>query len=177
MRAFTTTNSQIVNVLQNKVYVSKASIINGANNEKNQYIATWDTGATNTMISQKVVDECGLVSTGIINVGTAGGIVQANTYVIDLVLPDDMIMQNLNVTCGNLNNTDVLVGMDIMNLGDFSVSNYGGQTKFTFRIPSMENSDFVQKRTIHAENKPLRNSPCPCGSGLKYKNCHGKNGI
>ena len=20
-----------------------------------------------------------------------------------------------------------------------------------------------------------RNDPCPCGSGLKYKNCHGKN--
>ena len=25
-----------------------------------------------------------------------------------------------------------------------------------------------------AENKPGRNDPCPCGSGKKYKNCHGK---
>ena len=25
------------------------------------------------------------------------------------------------------------------------------------------------------ENKPGRNDPCPCGSGKKYKNCHGKN--
>ena len=24
------------------------------------------------------------------------------------------------------------------------------------------------------ENKPGRNDPCPCGSGKKYKNCHGK---
>ena len=24
------------------------------------------------------------------------------------------------------------------------------------------------------ENKPKRNDPCPCGSGKKYKNCHGK---
>ena len=25
-----------------------------------------------------------------------------------------------------------------------------------------------------AENRPGRNDPCPCGSGKKYKNCHGK---
>jgi len=24
--------------------------------------------------------------------------------------------------------------------------------------------------------KPKRNDPCPCGSGLKYKNCCGKSG-
>jgi uncharacterized protein YecA (UPF0149 family) len=24
--------------------------------------------------------------------------------------------------------------------------------------------------------KPGRNDPCPCGSGLKYKKCHGKQG-
>jgi len=23
-------------------------------------------------------------------------------------------------------------------------------------------------------NKPGRNDPCPCGSGKKYKSCHGK---
>ena len=27
---------------------------------------------------------------------------------------------------------------------------------------------------IHAEKKVGRNDPCPCGSGKKYKNCHGK---
>ncbi len=27
---------------------------------------------------------------------------------------------------------------------------------------------------VHAEKKVGRNDPCPCGSGLKYKNCHGK---
>ena len=26
-----------------------------------------------------------------------------------------------------------------------------------------------------AEKTVGRNDPCPCGSGLKYKNCHGKN--
>jgi preprotein translocase subunit SecA len=27
---------------------------------------------------------------------------------------------------------------------------------------------------VHVENKVGRNDPCPCGSGKKYKNCHGK---
>jgi len=28
---------------------------------------------------------------------------------------------------------------------------------------------------IHVDKKPGRNEPCPCGSGKKYKNCHGAN--
>ena len=27
---------------------------------------------------------------------------------------------------------------------------------------------------VKVEKKIGRNEPCPCGSGLKYKNCHGK---
>lgn len=30
------------------------------------------------------------------------------------------------------------------------------------------------KIPVHVEKKIGRNDPCPCGSGLKYKNCHGK---
>jgi preprotein translocase subunit SecA len=29
-------------------------------------------------------------------------------------------------------------------------------------------------QTVHVENKIGRNDPCPCGSGKKYKHCHGK---
>ena len=27
---------------------------------------------------------------------------------------------------------------------------------------------------IHVDKKPGRNEPCFCGSGKKYKNCHGR---
>ena len=27
---------------------------------------------------------------------------------------------------------------------------------------------------VHVEKKVGRNDPCPCGSGKKFKNCHGK---
>jgi preprotein translocase subunit SecA len=31
-----------------------------------------------------------------------------------------------------------------------------------------------QPRKAPASKKVGRNDPCPCGSGKKYKNCHGK---
>ena len=27
---------------------------------------------------------------------------------------------------------------------------------------------------VHVEKRTGRNEPCPCGSGKKYKNCHGR---
>ena len=39
---------------------------------------------------------------------------------------------------------------------------------------SVENPE-VNRTVVREEPKVGRNDPCPCGSGLKYKNCHGKN--
>jgi len=33
----------------------------------------------------------------------------------------------------------------------------------------------VKKEPYRAQKTVGRNDPCPCGSGLKYKNCHGRN--
>ena len=33
----------------------------------------------------------------------------------------------------------------------------------------------VQKQPVKKQKKPGRNDPCPCGSGLKYKKCCGRN--
>ena len=35
--------------------------------------------------------------------------------------------------------------------------------------------EYKRSKTVHVEKKPGRNDPCPCGSGLKYKKCCGKN--
>ncbi len=39
---------------------------------------------------------------------------------------------------------------------------------------SIENPD-LNRTVVREEPKVGRNDPCPCGSGKKYKNCHGKN--
>jgi preprotein translocase subunit SecA len=44
--------------------------------------------------------------------------------------------------------------------------------------PEVATSSSSEPRTqmpVHAEKKVGRNDPCPCGSGKKYKNCHGAN--
>ena len=40
---------------------------------------------------------------------------------------------------------------------------------------SCDTREQPKQQPYHAEKKIGRNDPCPCGSGLKYKNCHGKN--
>ena len=39
-----------------------------------------------------------------------------------------------------------------------------------------EDTSRVKKPVKRALAKVGRNDPCPCGSGLKYKNCHGRTG-
>lgn len=40
---------------------------------------------------------------------------------------------------------------------------------------STNGSQEEKRQPVHVENKIGRNDPCPCGSGKKYKNCHGRN--
>ena len=40
--------------------------------------------------------------------------------------------------------------------------------------PGIANSGKAKPLPVKVEKKPGRNDPCPCGSGKKYKNCHGR---
>ena len=135
------------------------------------YSAIWDTGATNTSITTRVVTECGLAPTSVAKVTGVHGTQLSNVYLIDVYLPNRVIAEEVEAVespalAGELD--DVLIGMDIIGLGDFAVSNFQGKTTFTFRIPSLAESDFGPPTP-----KVGRNDPCPCGSGKKYKKCHG----
>lgn len=35
----------------------------------------------------------------------------------------------------------------------------------------------AKQEVYRAEKTVGRNDPCPCGSGLKYKNCHGRDKV
>ena len=62
---------------------------------------------------------------------------------------------------------DALIGMDILGMGDFAVTHYGGKTTFSFCSPSRREIDFVTelKRMGMFSQKPAKNAFCPCGSG------------
>lgn len=101
--------------------------------------AIWDTGATCTVITKKVVAGLGLEATGMAPVSGVNSQSIVPTYVVDILLPNNVLIQNVNVLEGNISaNFDVLIGMDIIQRGDMAISNANGKTKFTFCIPSHE---------------------------------------
>lgn len=110
-----------------------------------KFQAIWDTGATNSVISQHVVDTCGLRPTGMTQVAGVFKTQNAETFLVNIRLPNAVGFANVKVTLGNLVGTDMLIGMDIITLGDFAITNVGGNTLFTFRVPSIATIDYVKE--------------------------------
>ena len=136
-------------------------------------VALWDTGATNCAITPKVIAALGLKPIGKTKVSHADG----DTDGVNVYLPNNIVIQNVKVSeCKNEKDTfGVLIGMDIITLGDFSISNVNNETTFSFRIPSVKKVDFTKELPIPVKSgKQQRNDPCNCQSGKKYKDCCGK---
>jgi predicted aspartyl protease len=108
-----------------------------------QYRAIFDTGATNSVISQRVVDGCGLKPLTMVRVHTANGEHLCEVYSVNIELPNRVGFPLVRVTKQTLApHFDILIGMDIIGSGDFAVTNWNGKTVFSFRHPSIETIDF-----------------------------------
>lgn len=173
--AFTTALPFLTDVLQSEVKIGPAfDHRHSPEPALFDFSGIWDTGATSSAISKNVVQKCGLKPTGMTKVQTAGGLVDGYTYLVCIKLPNKVGFSSLRVTEVPLTSTDVLIGMDVIVRGDFSVTNYQGKTTFSYRHPSIEKIDFVDViNRSKAPGKITRNEPCPCGSGKKYKKCCG----
>lgn len=151
VKAFTASADRKINVLISKVHVSPPRLLPPGGESQlgpdcKEFEAIWDTGASGTVITERVVKECGLKPHGVADVHTAKGKMQSNTYLVDVWLPNRVRIGNVTATLAEMtDNKDVLIGMNIINAGDFAVTNYMGKTTFTFRIPSVEHIDFVAK--------------------------------
>ncbi len=147
-----------------------------------QFNGLWDTGATGSAISKNIVEKLGLKPTGVAKVFHADGESMVNTYLINIYLPNKVAIPAVRVTEGTLTGFDLLIGMDIITMGDFSITNVSGKTTFSFRMPSIREIDYVSEGNSLVNNsKPKNpfigaslNKPCPCGNGKLFKHCHGK---
>jgi hypothetical protein len=155
----------------------------GPRPQMKKFHCIWDTGATNSVINSKVVQAIGLKPSGKVEVHTAGGNAIQNTYLVNMRLPSSVGFSLIRVTEGNLEGPqDVLIGMDIIGMGDFAITNHQGNACMTFRVPSMSTLDFTASGNHPPPKTPQhiaapvqgRNMPCYCGSGKKYKHCHGR---
>jgi len=160
--AFTTkSDSGLLRELSNTVTVRPSSLIRKSFQiELNKLIirAIWDTGATTTSISQKLAQTLKLVPIAKATVHSVHETREVNVHSIDLILPNRVEVFNLQVTeAANLGRYDVLIGMDIITLGDFAITNAKKRTFFSFRYPSdYKHIDYVVEAKAIYEKKMRR---------------------
>lgn len=148
-------------------------------------LGIWDTGATGSVVTKSTAQALGLIPITKTIVNGVHGPKPVNVYYVNITLNNNQITLNTLVTECEVLSADktvgMLIGMNIITLGDFSISNYEGKTVMTFRQPSLEKFDFVED--VAAYNKYLKihmawvskgNNLCPCNSGKSWNNCHGK---
>jgi hypothetical protein len=126
------------------------------------YRSIWDTGAECSLITPKVVQELGLapVSKQWIQGYEKHDKPQlADQYLVDLILPNHVMIVEVPVACCDFGSSpeedsNVLIGMDIIMMGDLTISNGGGRTKFSFCIPPHDNPLCLVEKSIRV-NKPI----------------------
>lgn len=107
--------------------------------------AIWDTGASGSVITKKAVEALKLLPISKMLVHGVNSTSVQNVYLVSITLPNDVTIALVRVTeCESLNGSfDVLIGMDIIGIGDFAVTNLNNQTVMSFRIPSTSKIDFT----------------------------------
>ena len=133
MSAFSTSYSGIVRAL-----VSEIGIVTGVSATTTEVVkckALWDTGAVYSVISRQFAMKLGLTSFDSGRAYTAQGSYDTSVYLLDILLPNKMIVKDLRVSDGEFQDFDFLLGMDVISLGDLTITNKNA-TRFAFRIPS-----------------------------------------
>jgi hypothetical protein len=72
---------------------------------------------------------------------------EVDIVVITLELPNRVIKKTIRVAvCNITSNAEMIIGMDIISLGDFALSNGDDQTLFSFAAPPFRNKIDFSKR-------------------------------
>lgn len=151
LKAFTLAGDAILRRLNTQVWFSVAFIPSQETTqpEIKEFVGLWDTGASASVISHEVVQQLGLIPISQQRVMHAQGEGLANVYKVNIFLPNQIMIPNVRVTEGRIN----LIGMDIIGLGDFALSNRDGKTLFSFQIPPTHCYDFVKQINQAAPKK------------------------
>lgn len=112
---------------------------------KDDVVAIWDTGASCSAISEDIAQSLNLPVLGKVEISTANDVRQANSYFLTVQLASKETIPNLRVSDCKLKGIDMLLGMDVINRGDFHISNCNGKTVFTFKMPSTDEKDYVRE--------------------------------
>jgi hypothetical protein len=140
--------SKAFTITQNKGLLSKiiseVVIFNPYSKKSTKVKALWDTGATCSVISKNIAGHILLKKICYSEMRHANGIERVPVFVAGIKLPNQVIIPELTVlSCNPIHDFDLIIGMDIITKGDFAITGKNGNTKFSFRMPSMANIDFT----------------------------------
>jgi hypothetical protein len=95
----------------------------------------WDTGATHSCLSPNIVSCLGLKPIDTIVVHGINSSQAADVVLASIGFSNGLFLADRRFSVSKIPGTDVLIGMDIIMMGDFAISNGGGATQFSFAIP------------------------------------------
>ncbi len=147
LSAFTTRHTRRVRTLENRIGVSEPFDLSSDTEKPEIYEVTaiWDTGATTSVIASRVIERLGLTSIDEIDTYTANGVRKSNVYLVNIYLPNGVAFAGFRVIDGDIHGLDMLIGMDIIGFGDFSITHKNNATTLSFQIPSSHDIDFVKE--------------------------------
>jgi hypothetical protein len=97
----------------------------------------WDTGSTGCCISQTLAEYLDLTTVDSWSLTSVHGSKPSKVYFLDIILPDKITIANIPVVeIDTGQQYDLIIGMNIISLGDFAISNNGGNTVMSFRLPA-----------------------------------------
>jgi predicted aspartyl protease len=109
--------------------------------EKHKIIrAKWDTGANHSVISIRLKEQLNLIPIASETISGVGGPQLIEVVRLAVKLPNDLFVSSKRIGVCNIQSAhdiDMLIGMDIIQLGDFHISNTDGKTRFSFVMPSL----------------------------------------
>jgi hypothetical protein len=99
--------------------------------------AMWDTGSTGCCISQRLAQYLALTRIDSWNLTSVHDSKASNVYLLDIVLPDKISIANVPaVEIEAIGQYDIIIGMNIITLGDLAITNDSGKTVMSFRLPA-----------------------------------------
>ena len=96
--AFTLKSNGIMNMLKTDTLVLSDIRNKNVPYTPKLWRGLWDTGASKSSITQRIVDDLNLIPVGNTNISTANGIVAVNTYFVDFGLPNGVTNTNKKTT-------------------------------------------------------------------------------
>lgn len=132
----------------------------------------WDTGATGSVITRSVVDRLKLQPVDRVHVNTANGVRESDVYLVNILLPSNVGFQGLLVTEGDISGADVLIGMDIICLGDLAITHgEEGTLVMSYRTPPDldREIDFVKQINSRRNMERSRNERKRGGKAAKRR--------